>query len=537
MDTSKNKKTFIYHLSNTIIMKSHNLFVLIVFQLLLVASIPAEECELIEKCKATLNSGVFSMEVEDINSDDVYEILVGTGSSINQKIGTLYLFEYKECEAYWAPKNQHTSPNAAITSIKIEDMNLDSRKEILGSSLSGYSAIFVLKPDFSELMKVYDLNLVGIKTLDSKDIDNDGLPEILAASKSVVYLIDISPGSFNRLEYKVEWSKDLGSEVSFVAIDDLNFDTKKEFVIVENDNSKEKAEIHVIDAEKKELLYEGDIAGGIYLPSESNIKIFDIDHDQRKEIIIGTRTRGIMVFDLEEGGNSLNPELETPVTALNILNISGKESIVFGSFPFVYAFDPDGNDGKYMWKTKVNSSIYVIEAYRKGDFSGVVVGTATHLLLLDAKTGKKLCEWFIPKGKLAKEINIRKLKVKDLDSDGLPEIVAGTNYVETRLETRYSFGEIRVFELKFPEMYKASSTTTTSPIEEETSTSTTIEEEITKRPIPTSTIPPSTLAPKEEELLDSNMILIVAGIIIFGMMLLVLTLVVAFIFWKREKNV
>lgn len=183
-----------------------------------------------------LGSRIRAIEVFDIDSDGVNEIIFGTGHALGETPGEGYIHIYsyngQDYVREWKSPDLNGDPEGML----IEDVDGDGRNEIVTGNgyryFPGFLYIFrysgglgVGDPDIYEM--VFESDDIGPKAygLDAADIDGDGIIEIVIGNQpGYIWIFD---GSTHEVEWKSEL---LGTDILGIKLYDIDRDGQIEII-------------------------------------------------------------------------------------------------------------------------------------------------------------------------------------------------------------------------------------------------------------------------------------------------------------------
>lgn len=237
-------------------------------------------------------SEINDIELADIDNDNVIEIIVGDEN------GQITVFDGESFEQEW----KSIITGNSIGGIEVENCDDDEALEIIFFNMGEIIQIY---DGLTHLLQWQSANIDNVSAIDVKDYNQDGIMDIIVGDYygkiTFIETIDFSIiESFTAFEEGVS-----GLEVG-------NLDSTNQMEIVASMNS-----LKVFNNPNFELLYEIENVGNL-IGEHDNIKIYDTDANQQKEILFSSDW-GMFQFEV----SSRYPDIIAP----NISWVSPPEGI------------------------------------------------------------------------------------------------------------------------------------------------------------------------------------------------------------------
>jgi hypothetical protein len=398
------------------------------------------------------DSYITSVYSGDLDGDGIYEVFAGTDN------GMVMNLVYRDCRLRWGPTWQYlqgVSNKGIIKDMKISDLENDGENELVVVADSGNEYLLVLGKN--GLLKWTDEMAGGFAlSIEVADIDDDNNAEIILGGegKGVIALNG---------ENDVKWKTELDNPVYFVKVADVDNDGNPDIVALTN-NYGISATVYVLDRDGN-VVWNHSIEEGIYQASMNSIFMEDIDDDNDLEILVATYKKGLIVLD-HDGNEVWDYKTDRLVTSVLVseLNDDDEQEIIFGSNPYLYILDKNGD---LKSKIDINDSArtILVSDLENDGVKEIIIGT-NNLVRVIGGDGKKKGEWSFGRG-----INAVSIRAADLDNDDKEEIIAGYGWDEGRLEQRYKYGELIVLEVTpYVEVTTTSTMVTTTTLDTTTTT-------------------------------------------------------------------
>jgi len=340
---------------------------------------------LIEWTSVAIDGPFYAVAVDDIDNDGTNEIVaISYDSESGYSSGILTVFNALTKEIEW--QSNGTFFNNVLTGIydvKVKDIDNDGIKEVVVAAEQTYTGKIWIVDGVTKAIKSSHLfnteNLSEFKVLELDDVDNDGIIEIIATTSSNYYIINPS-------DFSIEYSSDnLTSGYNPVTIktDVSNFGNGKKIVICNNC-------IYV-----REPLSQNN-----WKTIESNysaMDLYDLNGDGKKEIIAGTSEGTIKIFDGITHQVTFSRQLSNyKIDGIVVSKLNGDTIPEFiftsnGSVNFYSDTNQLITTKKYDQTCGAYNSLKVVDLDNDAS-KEILVGTPTYILQISKDCYK--CLWF-----------------------------------------------------------------------------------------------------------------------------------------------
>ncbi|MDX2189981.1 MAG: FG-GAP-like repeat-containing protein [Bacteroidota bacterium] len=324
-----------------------------------------------------VNGPFYGVATGDLNNDGKKEIVVVSNESDNgYESSIIQVYDYQTNELLW---QSHPDSLSSLTvygtkSIEVIDIDKDGNNEIVVATDQWYDGrITIFDGVTKRVKKSYTFNaedyggFYGQKTF---DVNNDGINEIIVANGNLVRIIDSR--YFTTLFTSTISGGYYGYGTTIIEAGNIDNDVSNE-IIVNNGT------LNIIDVNTNQVWSSNK-------NDYSNIDLYDFNNDSRLDIIAGNNSGVIEVID----GVTKNFIFTFKVSNNKIDNIKmarifskvGSKKMVFSSDGRLYYFDPSDT---------------------------------TRIIQLTNSMGNSLGQGY-------------SMKIEDLNSDGIDEIIIGDNY-------------------------------------------------------------------------------------------------------------
>jgi|GEM_PF-1691201 len=307
-----------------------------------------------------------------------------------------------------------------VSSMKVADLDNDGKDEVLLGVLH-YIQCYDAKGNRRWNIGTGVGNI--ITSIETDDIDGDGLEEIVVGGDSTVYPNLYVLGNDGKIIWKIRAG---AYEVNDVAVGDTNGDGRMEIAVgtvAKHGIYYTPSRVYMYDS-KGNKMWEKLIPRGV-----ATIKLADIEGDGKMEVLVGS-LHYFKVIDHQ--GNSLT-DFETRGYIRDILvgdiDLDGVNEILLGSND-LYVIDSEGNS---KWEnpagTDVINDIEILDL-NSDDYPEILVAS-DGLYIIDYN-GDTIWQY-------STEKTVKDIHVCDLDGDSFPELAAGSldNYVYDFTSTIY----------------------------------------------------------------------------------------------------
>jgi hypothetical protein len=369
--------------------------------------------------------GVTAINIADVNNDGMLDVMWAAGWT-STGADYFYVADMATRSIEW----QSMDIVGPFYAIAIDDIDKDGVKEIVTisyESKSGYeSGILTIFDGVTKKIKwqtdgtFFNQVWTGIYDVKIEDIDNDGNKEIIvAAGQTYTGKIWIIDGITKTIKSSHLYSTENLSEFKVLNIDDVDGDGKKEIVVCTSSN------YYIVNPENFAIKYSSETMSYAY---PSNIKIDNIDHDSEKEIIIcGDR---ISVY----GGVSHQQWKSTESNYSNIdlydINNDGKKDIVAGTYDG-YIKVLNGVDMQNILSLKLSNNKIdgIIVSDLNNDSKPEYIFTSNGSVYIYSDSNQ-----FIVTKKYGNYTgSFNSLKVADVNNDGIKDIIFGNSAFITQI--------------------------------------------------------------------------------------------------------
>ena len=256
------------------------------------------------------------------------------------------------------------------------------------------------------------------------DIDNDGLPEIIAGSSNgIVY-------NFKYMNCDTYWHaqwefKAADDDITVIKVVDFDKDGKKDLVIGSLDKLRY---LLIVGYDMSPKWKSRD-----YLDSINTLDVSDLDNDGRNDVILGSKNGRIYILKNIESKLGVKLEiknkieLDNPVYYVKVsdLDNDGKNEIIAltneqNRIGKIYAFD---NNCRKKWEYTIDRGIYQANKYSINIYDidndknkEIIFGTYNNGLIILDSNGSLISNYRINNP-------ISAIKVSDLDNDGEADII------------------------------------------------------------------------------------------------------------------
>ncbi len=271
---------------------------------------------------------------------------------------------------------------------------------------------------------VYETNGPFIDTVLQSDLDEDGVPEIIAGANSgVVY-------NFNYRNCDEQWSAawqymNVNDAVTDIKVIDIDKDGDKDLLITSLDN------MHFLDVIRSDRTVIWKTRDP--LDSMNTVDAADVDNDGQYEVVLGSKNQIVYMMKKEDAPISYKLKVDWEASVDNIvyyvkaedLDGDGNPEIIAltndqGKKATVYVFD---KTGRKKWEYTIDKGVYQANKYsidvadvtRDGSKEILVGAYDKKLIVLDS--GGNLL-WTYSTDRLLSSV-----RVTDLEGDGEPEII------------------------------------------------------------------------------------------------------------------
>ncbi|HPM78262.1 MAG TPA: PQQ-binding-like beta-propeller repeat protein [bacterium] len=388
--------------------------------------------------------------IEDIDGDDVPDILAHAFDSINtpDEADTTFCISGAsggDATLIWGahPKNDHpTYPSDSggdgdriLTSVR--DLNGDGVEDVLLGTAWGNRTAYALDgADGSKIWMFCTYTNPGspddgwIMSIDAfPDVTGDGVPEAIfgvGSDNNGGYLVDGADGS---VLWRLAVSDDAIYDVD--ALDDINGDDTPDAVLAGGDNEDRVFAVEGDSSGTGNVLWTADTGNNYCLAT-----IADLNSDGYKDVLAGSwganavvAVNGYTGATLWTSTASLAPIRIVP---LDDVNDDGVPDLAAVGLLDDDVFVIDGADGSSIWVRRgpASDSIWAVDRLEDINDDGVndvIAGSFdSWVIAMDGKTGDTI--WSYDTGE-AKVMTVR--GVPDVTGDGLPDVVAGTQCLDT----------------------------------------------------------------------------------------------------------
>ena len=288
-------------------------------------------------------------------------------------------------------------------------------------------------------------------SVDAADLTGSGISNVIMGSRSsrVCAIKDE-----HRDRSPLIWSYAAGNPVEHIMADDFTADEESE--VAGYAGRYMQGKLFMLDSNGNEM-WSDDISGGVFTginPSDV-IKSASLSADGSKSIVIGTFNSGLIAYSANgkrlwdfETGN-----LISAVAAYDI-NKDGYDEIIVGSAPNVYILDRNGKEiGRFRGDSE--QTIYSISAadIDKDGKKEIAIGATRSIYVIDHE-GTMLGQWRytveiqgVEKTADERAADAVSVVMTDLDSDGMPEIVAVWNWEQSTIRGNQYSATLIVYEI------------------------------------------------------------------------------------------
>ena len=420
------------------------------------------------------NTYISCLEVDDIDDDGVFEILVG---------GYDHLITIISCNTFEI-ENEISIDGEVIGDLDIGDVDNDGEKEIVvfNGVLTVLNGIDLsiewesqLISELGSVVEMIDLDndsqqeiLVGtfewangrliifdgvshmvqwespifddmVSSISVSDVDNDDVFEIIIGSWDVLEgYFDAGVHVFDSENFMLEWDKPIigeGTGCTAIAVD-IDDDGVQEIVISETNCpylETPGSYIFIYNGITYELEWENGYGDWILGPY--SLIVDDIDNDYESELLIGRGRGSIQVLDgddLVEEWSSWYPGFRAFQVEVDDIDDDLIDEIVVGTEEgYVYALN--GETKEEEWRSDLLTPLYYPDASLRSlviididdDFcKEIIVGMTTGIWIFNGVT--KVVEWY---KEFSGDSFLQSLAVNDVDNDGVNEIIVGMDYM------------------------------------------------------------------------------------------------------------
>lgn len=240
---------------------------------------------LIEWTSVAIDGPFYAVEISDVDSDGVEEIVcVSNSSESGYESGIISVFDSQTRELEWQCNGSFLyGVWTGIFNLEIADIDQDNVMEIIIAAGQTYTGKIWIINGISKIIEssylYFNEDVDEFKVLNVNDIDDDGEMEIIAGNSSIIYVI-------NHSTFAIEWNSDdlYGNyQASGIQSGNIDSDPDKEIVFCNG-------YIYAIDG----------ISHLMWQSPEYNYtatELFDFNNDGMYEIIAGTDYGYFYVID------------------------------------------------------------------------------------------------------------------------------------------------------------------------------------------------------------------------------------------------
>ena len=272
----------------------------------------------------------YAVAIDDIDKDGVKEIVtISYESESGYDSGILTIFDGVTKKIEWQSNGTFfNNVWTGIYDVKIADINNDGNKEIIVAAGETYTGKIWIVDGVTKQIKSSHLysteNLAEFRVLNIDDVDADGKKEIVACTSSNYYIID--PATF-AIKYSSATASNSYGIPSNIKIENIDNDSEKEIIICRNTIS----------------VY-GGVTNQQWQSTESNysnIDLYDINNDGKKDIVAGTTDGYIKVLNGVDMQNIFSAQVcsgRIDGIFVSDLNNDNKPEYIFTSNGYVYIY-------------------------------------------------------------------------------------------------------------------------------------------------------------------------------------------------------
>jgi hypothetical protein len=313
---------------------------------------------------------VKQVNLVDVDDDENIEIVVGT------RDGYVYVLNGTSREEEWRSDLLVFTPYDYLSGLVIEDIDNDLTKEIVVGIDTYTSGILYVFDCITHELEWYSGYLgYHLTALDAGDVDDDGIIEFVTGdNKGVVY-------AYNAISHELEWQTiSLVYGITAFSIDDVDLDGDQEIVVGVGPYNFYNY-VYILDGRTQNIEWKSEDYGqGIKTITTSNV-----DDDNAVEVLFSIQSGEVLVIDgISHSTEWISDDLGIGVYGLTCENVDSDEviEIVAGSESGIYAFD--GITYKQEWQFE-NIGVNGLSAVDidNDEKIEVVGGTSGYLYILE----------------------------------------------------------------------------------------------------------------------------------------------------------
>ncbi|MHA1714804.1 MAG: FG-GAP-like repeat-containing protein [Promethearchaeota archaeon] len=332
------------------------------------------------------------------------------------------------------------SLNLCATEMHIADLDMDGNPELIVGCNRMLSVYHFTSFDTVSLACALNIDGVtwGIQDITTGDTDNDGQLEIVVCAGGA-HDVD-SAGQVRIYEYtgnslNLAWQEIIGEYVESAAVGNCDLDPYKEIVVGVSWYGQE-LKLYKTNGSNNYTEF-----ASAYIGSDvRRVLVDDVDGDGLKDIIVGTGQWNDYMLRVYKYENATtwnllwSKKMDAVVFSIDVadFNNNGINDIIIGTFyqhNIIRIYEKSGSDLNRIYGIEIEDEVKTLKAgdLDSNGFPEAVVGTQNSLMTITYVNGQ-FYNWSLPSPEVCA------VQIFDVDNDNVPEIYAGLIASEARID-------------------------------------------------------------------------------------------------------